>query len=318
MNKCLEQNLPLVTICMPTYNHGAYIALALQSIIDQKYANLQIVISDDCSTDNTQVIINKFKNDYPTIIETQFHPQNIGAERNIQSLYSLIKGEYVCWFSGDDAFLPDKIIMQIRTMLDNPDCIFSFHAVNVIDANDKFLYEYNDNVFGPSLYLDNLAENLIRHRCFICTNSLMINYKLAAGTAHRTGLGIGNDWLLLIELAKNGKTIYIPRALGVYRRHDSNISSIINVASEERVYAYLQQHYPEYAADIRYGLVQLYTMYVFKYLLHVNIKMTMYCLRKLAGQLFRTPFNVLPAIAKAGTEFYKRLHLYRVTGNIER
>lgn len=314
----MEQNLPLVTICMPTYNHGAYIALALQSIIDQKYSNLQIIISDDCSTDNTRDIINEFKIAYPTIIESQCHQQNIGAEKNIQSIYPLIRGDYVCWFSGDDEFLPGKLMTQIRTMIDNPDCIFSFHAVNVIDKSSRFLYEYNDSRFGNSLYLDNLAANLIRHRCFICTNSLMINYKLSAGIAHRIGLGIGNDWLLLIELASKGRTIYIPKSLGTYRRHNANISSMINVSSEENVYAYLQRQFPQYAADIRYGLVQLYTMYIFKYLLRVNFKKSFYCLKKLAWLLCRSPFNIVPAITKTCSEFYKRMQLYRLTGNIER
>lgn len=314
----MENKIPLVTICMPTYNHGAYIAVAIQSIIDQNYPNLQIIIADDCSTDNTKDIINKFQRDYPAIIDAHFQPKNVGAELNVQSIYPLIKGDYICWFSGDDYFLPNKIMTQINVMLDNPDCIFSFHSVNVVDIEGKYLYEYNNNVNGSALYLDNIAANLLRHRCFICTNSLMINAKLAADIKHRTDIGIGNDWMLVVELANNGKCIYIPKALGTYRRHNANISKNIKISHEENVYNYILKRYPCYRGDIQCGLVQLYTMYIFKYLLRANVKMTLYCLVKLVMSLYKDPRNIFIVIRKISNEFHKRIYLFKVTGSLER
>lgn len=314
----MSEELPLITICMPTYNHEAYLEESIDSILNQDYKNIQIIISDDCSTDNSREILLAYQKKYPQKIYVQIHPANLGAVENVQSIYPLIKGEFVCWFSGDDIFLPNKLSKQIACMLENNQCVLSYHDVMVANSSGRLLYNYNDDAYGIKVHSNNITQNLLSNRCFICGNSIMINRKLAQGISHNRNIGICNDWLLTIELSLIGNFIYIPEALTTYRRHEQSLSKQVNVVYEETVFNYILQEYPRFKADVYKGLAQLYSMYFFKYLLKRDFKMTISCLKKLFFVIAFYPKNFINVIYKIGSEIYKRVRIYTKTGSIFR
>ncbi len=310
--------MPLVSVCMPTYNHELYVERAILSVVTQDYPCIQLIISDDCSTDRTLSIVRSYAQQYPHLIEVQEHAVNMGIERNVASIYPLIKGQYVCWFSGDDLYMSNKISKQVQLMQENADCIFSFHAVDVIDDKGKFLYDFNDPRIGAKLHTDNIVENLLIHRCYICANSAMINRHLAQGLAHNNVAGICSDWLLLLELSIKGKVLYLPDSFIAYRRHANNISKTINIAGEEAVYKYILQNYTKYKYAAYKGLAHLYAVYFFKYLLVGKIHMSFYSAKCLLGVLLKYPPSIFSAMRKIVAESVKRVHLIAVSGKLAR
>lgn len=312
------KELPLVTICMPTYNHEPYIEAAILSVISQEYSNIKLIISDDCSTDNTYNIVSAYEEKYPDLIHAQRHDKNLGIMQNVKSIYPLITGKYVCWFSGDDLFYPEKIKNQVYLMESNPNCIFSFHATDVISNVSKFLYEFNDPSLGAKLHLHNISNNLLDNRCFICAISVMINRNLAANIQHVENAGACSDWLMLFELSNRGSVLYMPETLASYRRHANNISKSLSITNEESIYHYVLNNYPNYKRSVYKGLSQLYCMYIFKYLLAKNFTMSLYCCKKLLQVAVISPSNIPALFMKVCSELVKRLKLLVITGNVIR
>ena len=106
----IESNkLPLVSICIPTYNGEAYLQEALDSIQNQDYQNLEVVISDDNSSDNTVSIIQKFKNEVDFSVTIISHtPKGIGANWN--NCIKHAAGTYIKFLFQDENAMPDSIM----------------------------------------------------------------------------------------------------------------------------------------------------------------------------------------------------------------
>lgn len=112
-------NKPLVTVVTPAYNAERFLSEAIESILNQTYENIEYILIDDASTDNTKDIINKYaKKD--NRIKTHFNAKNlnIGGVRN-QGV-KLAKGKYIAWQDADDISLPTRIEKQVEFMESNP------------------------------------------------------------------------------------------------------------------------------------------------------------------------------------------------------
>lgn len=109
----MNENLPLVSICIPAYNSAKWISDTLISAINQTWQNKEIIIVDDGSTDNTWEIIESFATKYPQII-CAFRQNNKGAcaARNFAFIES--KGTYIQWLDSDDLLHPQKLEIQIN------------------------------------------------------------------------------------------------------------------------------------------------------------------------------------------------------------
>lgn len=304
-------NRPLVTVVMPTYNSVDYVGVAIQSVLDQTYRPIHLLIGDDASTDGTKEIIKSFAQQHPDIIEVIYNPYNFGIAGNVGSLYPHIKGKYVSWFAGDDLLYPEKISLQVNALQSDPEAIFSFHDVDVIDESGRFLFRYNDEVLGQKVWTKDIAKNLLLHRCFISGLSFTVNRENDNGIKHRFECGPCADWLLFFELAANGKAIYIDQPLGAYRRHSGNITRKAEIAWENAVYDYVATHYPAYKRYVEYGRQLLYQKYIFKYALR---RQWINCFNT-AGQFLRLlairPLNLFFVVKMLLIEIKKRV-LFRI------
>lgn len=108
-----------LSICIPTYNRGAYIREAIQSVLSQRSPDVEIVVSDNGSTDNTQEIVAELQKQFAGINYFRVQ-QNEGIGRNITRVIELAKGEY-CWFLGsDDRIEPNGIITVLKALANYP------------------------------------------------------------------------------------------------------------------------------------------------------------------------------------------------------
>ncbi|GAB1152046.1 MAG: glycosyltransferase family 2 protein [Shewanella algae] len=127
----LEYNIKL-SVCVVTYNQENYIEQCLQSILEQNTTfDFEIIVGDDCSTDNTSIIVSKIARKYPNIIKLLSYDSNIGAAKNFLNVHNLASGQYVAHIDGDDYMLPGKLQAQVDFMDANPDCNLTWHRVLV-------------------------------------------------------------------------------------------------------------------------------------------------------------------------------------------
>jgi glycosyltransferase involved in cell wall biosynthesis len=293
---------PLITVCLPTYNQENYIKETIESVLSQRSLGLQIIVSDDASKDATPNILKSYKKMYPANIDLILHSSNLGVSSNVVSILPFIRGKYVCWFSGDDMFLLDKLKKQVEFMEENPSFVMCYHDVLVRDHNKNIDYRYIDSL-DIKLLTGDITSQLITERCFIPGISVMVRQSYAADLKNDPRVGVCEDWLFFIELSMRGPVKYINEVLAVYRRHGKNITRTnVNYLNEEKVYDFIEnKYYKKYENQINMGKINAYSSYFFKYIFNGRIKESIFLIKKLSSIFLKSPLLII--------FFFKRLAL---------
>ena len=101
----------LVSVIIPAYNHEKYIGDAINSVLNQTYKNIELIVEDDLSTDNTVKEIKKIKDKR---LKTIFSKKNKGPVRTMNHLLSMCKGDYIAILGSDDIWYPEKLEKQLE------------------------------------------------------------------------------------------------------------------------------------------------------------------------------------------------------------
>src|SRR5690554_1887156 len=139
----------MVSVVMPTYNHEKYIRQAIEGVLMQISDFLfELIIVEDCSTDNTKNIALEYASQYPGKINVLTSEKNLGITKNYLRSVEGINGKYIAVCEGDDYWTdPLKLQKQVDFMEANPDCSMCFHPVQHVFINN----EESDFVFGPKI-----------------------------------------------------------------------------------------------------------------------------------------------------------------------
>lgn len=113
-----EQNF--VSVIIPAYNSAEVVGEAIESILGQTYSNFELIIIDDCSTDDTWAVVSEYKQ-RDGRIRAYKNDINLGIGGNRARGIELAKGRYICWQDADDISLPDRVELQARCLDDNPE-----------------------------------------------------------------------------------------------------------------------------------------------------------------------------------------------------
>lgn len=151
----LPPKSPLVSVVIPTYNRVGFIGQCLDSVIGQTYKNMEIIVVDDGSTDGTEKLV---KEKYP-MVQYLWHP-NRRIPYTLNRGFRMANGEFVCWLSSDDGFMPQKTEKQVNFMLDHPECDLSFTEYEVRWRGDSKYTGIKDNVtlWKPRIFSSNRDE----------------------------------------------------------------------------------------------------------------------------------------------------------------
>ena len=118
----LSSERPLVSVIVLCYNQADIIGRAIQSVLNQTYSNIHLVIVDDCSKDNSKQVIESFQKKYPYKIKYFIQPQNVGHPRNMNAGYKLCDGELITFCDGDDWYFPEKNRTGSGVFKNPPEC----------------------------------------------------------------------------------------------------------------------------------------------------------------------------------------------------
>ncbi len=132
--------MPLVSIIMPTYNCGHFIARSIDSVLAQTFQDWELLIIDDCSTDNTKEVVRQYTKDNPRIIYRCLE-HNSGSAVARNTALKMAQGRYIAFLDSDDLWLPNKLAHQLRFMQEN-NYGFTYHEYTEIDEFDKPLNRY--------------------------------------------------------------------------------------------------------------------------------------------------------------------------------
>lgn len=112
---------PLVSVIVTSFNQPDKLRRAVESVVYQSYKNLEIIIVDDCSTDDkTDTLLDLFISRYPELVRVLKQPQNVGIPKNKNTGFRMASGEYITYLDGDDYYFENKIEEEIKIVNQNP------------------------------------------------------------------------------------------------------------------------------------------------------------------------------------------------------
>lgn len=275
-----NKSTPLVSIAIITYNSANFIANAIDSALAQDYPNVEIIISDDASTDSTQKIIQAYIDQYPDKIKLLMLNRNVGITKNWFNCLAYCKGQYITGLAGDDIMLPNKVSAQVSVMESDPNVAICYSdAVVANAATQKVLYRLSDKApsksggiktaLSDSIYY---SPTLMFRREFLPQENIYLNIR------HATDLAFHKEVMILS--APNGKIQYLPQVLYIYNKHQCNLTVTTKSHYKEHIEAIkiLQKNYPQYKLDLDPSISDFCCVAFFKTLREFNLKQTLYFL----------------------------------------
>ena len=133
----IEREKNLVSIVMPSYNTASYIEKSVQSVINQTYTNWELIIVDDCSTDNTDEVLSKIHDDRTRYFKND---KNSGAAVSRNKALREARGQWIAFLDSDDLWMPEKLEKQIAFMKKNG---YAFSYTNYEEIDKGFWTEKN-------------------------------------------------------------------------------------------------------------------------------------------------------------------------------
>lgn len=210
----------LASVIVPAYNHEAYVEQTLQSIVDQTYPHVEIVVVNDGSQDGTGRAIDAFKARCKRPMRV-IHQANAGLVKAIATGLMASRGQYVSFLASDDWIFPDKIEFQVRDLeATGSDAVFG----NVI----KVAFDGSRKPYGPTrIFLDDWDPERFVERLVTAHGPFIQSGLFRRSTIDAIG-GVDHgipqeDWPILILVARQARRVRVhPRAFTYYRHHPTN------------------------------------------------------------------------------------------------
>jgi len=205
-----------VSVLIMTYNHEKYISETIQGVLLQKTNfDYDVVIGEDCSTDNTREIILKYKQLYPNVIKMLLHKKNIGAMANQLAVLSECTGKYIAICEGDDYWSDSqKLQKQVDFLDNNPECSLVCHSI-MDDIGSRL---NTRQIVDVNRYLTN-EEIIIARGMITPTLSIVFRRKHLENLPKWVVTSPVGDIPLVFYLMTKGKVFCFKDIMGVYRKY---------------------------------------------------------------------------------------------------
>ncbi len=224
--------MPLVSVIVPNYNHAAYLCYRIDSILAQTFQDFELIILDDCSTDNSRDVLLEYEN-HPKVSHIIFNDRNGGSTfRQWNKGIELVKGKYIWIAESDDMAAPEFLETVVKEFEKRPAVGLIYTASKLIDENNVVTYEalYTDTC-------DNLVEyegeNFIRQKLSLNNSiwnaSMMMFRKSVYPSPEKQKLFLNmhycGDWFFYVLLSEQMDVLEIKKPLNFFRVHSRNVSS---------------------------------------------------------------------------------------------
>ena len=217
MSNILPRKTPRVSVIISAYNSELYIVKAVESAIDQTYQNLEIIVVDDGSTDNTRQILEPYRD-----VIQYVYQENQGSAIARNRGCELAKGEFLAFLDSDDFFLPEKLQKQVAYFDANPTLDLVQTGWLIVDKKDQGIYGVKPWQEAPKLDLESLVlYKLVRPSAIMLRREW---WECLGGFEPRFAPIEDLDFVLRLAL-KGGNSVWLKEVLTCDRQHDSNLIS---------------------------------------------------------------------------------------------
>lgn len=225
-------NNPLVSVLIPLYNHENFVEFAIESVMNQTYKNIELIVINDGSTDSSDVKIQDLLKKY----NFEYHQQeNKGLIFTIEKLRNLAKGKYISLLASDDAFADNKIEILVNYLESNPQYTMVYSNMYFMNVENQIVSKVKDG--GEK---GNIFDSLLCGNFFINSLTTLINRDIFM--KYNYDKGYIEDFQMWLKIAKDNQIGYVDEYLALYRIGNtlslsSNISKM-QKAEKEIIFKY--------------------------------------------------------------------------------
>lgn len=225
-----RKHAPRVSIGVPVYNGARYLAEALESLLRQTYEDIEIIVSDNASTDATEEIARSFAARDSRVRYDRL-PNNIGAAANFMRVLHLARGEYFRWAAADDLSAPEFVERCVAILDREPAVVQAYPRAKLIDERGAVIGEYQDNLH---IVAERASDRYIQvlERIGLCNAIYGVMRTSVLRRMPPMGAFEGSDIPWQAEIALHGKIWEIPEYLFFRRRHRDALSIVSTEARQ--------------------------------------------------------------------------------------
>jgi glycosyltransferase involved in cell wall biosynthesis len=258
-------NAPLVSIIVPLYNHAQYIEATLESFANEGHPNLEVVIIDDGSKDDSLAVTRAWLERHPNVFTNVIleHQENVGITKTLNRLVAKTSGDFITMVASDDLLLPGGIQTRLAALEKRPDWLAVFGDATVIDAKGlQTASSALKKINGTNIKA--LGKDHLRTRELILRWSVPGPVLLSRCEAFDPERGVGpydengfiEDRDLYLRLLAQNALGFVNQTVAVYRMHAHNTISVL--ATQARVYKSMfeaeSKHRPRFKGANRWAL----------------------------------------------------------------
>ena len=232
---------PKVTALVPSYNHGRYIAERIESIMNQTYPNIELIVIDDCSNDDSHAVISKLQARYG--FQYLHNKRNSGTPFAAwERICTLATGDYIWVCESDDVAEPTFLEKAVASFTKEPSAVLFYSSSHIINESSEIIGHTNsyfhdiwkEERWDKSFVADGYSELLqfqLRGQTVPNMSSALINARVfkASFTPFLKRLRLTGDWLFIGDVMKHGRVIYCHDTLSRFRKHE--VTSRVRVKS---------------------------------------------------------------------------------------
>lgn len=202
----IEREAGLVSIIMPSYNTASFIEETIQSVLNQTYTNWELIIVDDCSTDNTNEVVDTIKDCRIHYLKNE---KNSGAAISRNKALREAKGQWIAYLDSDDLWMPEKLEKQIKFMEENG-YVFSYTNYEEIDVDG---YKTGVKVTGPK----KITKTGMFNYCWPGCLTVMYDAN-KIGLIQIEDIKKNNDYAMWLKVCRKADCYLLDEILGQYRK----------------------------------------------------------------------------------------------------
>ncbi len=210
----------LISVIMPVYNTGRFVAEAMESILSQTYKNFEFIIINDGSADNTSEILHSYKTRYLKIIQLITLKENIGDSKAANIGFQAARGEFIARMDADDISHPERLARQVKYMLKHPGVIMLGTQAEIINEDSEKTGEKIFPIKHKDIYNNYAIYHPMLHPSCLFRRELLPNKNFL----YESGYEPNDDYYTFFKLLNYGEFANLNQKLLYYRIHSKNIS----------------------------------------------------------------------------------------------
>jgi glycosyltransferase involved in cell wall biosynthesis len=211
-----------VSVLLTSYNYERYLPEAIESVLNQSFKDLELIIVDDASTDSSRKIIESYQTKDKRV-RAFFHEKNQGIARTANDGLSMANGKFISFIGADDVWFPFKLEKQLSVLKNNEDKIVWSEGEIIDGAGIPTGKTMTQLLNSPRKKSGNIFQELLKED-FVFGQSLIFKSEYLKKVKFDENLHYVNDHLLLVNLSMKYAFVFMPEPLAKYRIHGRNVT----------------------------------------------------------------------------------------------